>query len=103
VRQICLSRQLIPQSFFDDLRRVPEPINENAIAISSISEEDRQRLTDKLRQEVSDDADCAVSDGQSGRAVQLNLDLLRRADEEPANHRLWTLLCAGDLSNLGFS
>lgn len=61
MRQICLSRQLIPQSFFDDLRKVPEPVNANAIAISSISEEDRERLTDKLRQEVSDDADCAVS------------------------------------------
>lgn len=61
VRQLCLSRQLVPQSFFDDLRRPPIPAKGDAVPISSISEEKKQGLVDKLRQKVADDEDCSVS------------------------------------------
>lgn len=61
MRQLCLSRQLVPQSFFDELRRPPIPTKGDAVAISSIPEEKKQELVEKLRQRVADAEDCSVS------------------------------------------
>ncbi len=66
VRQLCLSRQLVPQSFFDDLRRPAAPVKGDAVAISSIPEEKKQELIEKLRQKVADDEDCSVSRSNRG-------------------------------------
>lgn len=61
VRQLCLSRQLVPVSFFDDLRRPPQPVKGDAVSISAIPEEKKQELIVKLRQRVSEDEECSVS------------------------------------------
>jgi len=60
VRQLCLSRQLVPQSFFDDMRHPPVAAGSDAVAVSAISVEKKADLVEKLRQRVSDEEDCSV-------------------------------------------
>ncbi|WVQ99528.1 hypothetical protein IAU59_006664 [Kwoniella sp. CBS 9459] len=62
MRQLCLSAELVPQSFIDDLRR---PLANHAtstkeIAISSMPAEKKDELIKKLRQYVEDDTECGV-------------------------------------------
>jgi hypothetical protein len=56
-----LSRQLVPESFFDDLRRPPAAAGAGAVAVSAIPEEKKAELIEKLRQRISDEEDCSVS------------------------------------------
>ncbi|ORX35743.1 SNF2 family N-terminal domain-domain-containing protein [Kockovaella imperatae] len=60
MRQLCLCQELVPQSFFDELRRKPtEPAGET-MAISSMSDEQREGLVEKLRRYVADEEDCSI-------------------------------------------
>ncbi|WWC94582.1 hypothetical protein V866_001429 [Kwoniella sp. B9012] len=61
MRQLCLSAQLVPQSFLDDLRRpVPKAPTGPAISISSLTPEKKEELIAKLRQYVEEDTECGV-------------------------------------------
>jgi len=61
VRQLCLSRQLVPVSFFDDMRRPPAAAGADAVTMSAVSEDKKAELVNKLRQSISDEEDCSVS------------------------------------------
>jgi hypothetical protein len=60
VRQLCLSADLIPENYLQDLKATSTPTGP-AIATSSLSVEDREKLFDKLRQAVADQEECSVS------------------------------------------
>ncbi|WVW84111.1 hypothetical protein I302_106140 [Kwoniella bestiolae CBS 10118] len=61
MRQLCLSAQLVPQSFLDDLRRpIPKVPAGPAISISSLTPEKKEELIAKLRQYVEEDTECGV-------------------------------------------
>ncbi|WVF71338.1 hypothetical protein IAT40_006141 [Kwoniella sp. CBS 6097] len=61
MRQLCLSAELVPQSFIDDLRTpLPAAASRKAISISSMSPEKKNELIKKLRQYVADDTECGV-------------------------------------------
>ncbi|WWC62158.1 uncharacterized protein I303_104750 [Kwoniella dejecticola CBS 10117] len=61
MRQLCLSAQLVPQSFLDDLRRpIPKVPTGPAISISSLTPEKKTELIAKLRQYVEEDTECGV-------------------------------------------
>ncbi|WRT66541.1 uncharacterized protein IL334_003500 [Kwoniella shivajii] len=61
MRQLCLSAQLVPQSFLDDLRRpLPKIPTGPAISISSLTPKKKEELIAKLRQFVEEDTECGV-------------------------------------------
>ncbi|WWC70170.1 uncharacterized protein I206_104118 [Kwoniella pini CBS 10737] len=61
MRQLCLSSQLVPQSFLDDLRRpIPKIPTGPAISISSLTAGKREELIAKLRTYVEEDTECGV-------------------------------------------
>ncbi|WWC89156.1 uncharacterized protein L201_004074 [Kwoniella dendrophila CBS 6074] len=61
MRQLCLSAQLVPQSFLDDLRRpIPKASVGPAISISSLTPEKKEDLIAKLRHYVEEDTECGV-------------------------------------------
>jgi hypothetical protein len=61
VRQLCLSRDLVPVGYLDDLRKRPEEEGGSVVPIAEISAEQREALIEKLRQVISDGEDCPVS------------------------------------------
>ena len=61
VRQLCLSADLVPQSFIDELRRPPATRDGPVVAISSVSPEQREMLMAKLRQCIADAEECSVN------------------------------------------
>ncbi|CAD6586976.1 MAG: hypothetical protein TREMPRED_004617 [Tremellales sp. Tagirdzhanova-0007] len=60
MRQLCLSADLVPQSFIDELRRPPATRDGPVVAISSVSPEQREMLMAKLRQCIADAEECSV-------------------------------------------
>ncbi|WVR06882.1 hypothetical protein IAU60_003918 [Kwoniella sp. DSM 27419] len=61
LRQLCLSAELVPQSFIDDLRRPAQDLPAGkAVAISSMTREKKEELIVKLRQYVQDEMECGV-------------------------------------------
>ncbi|OCF32964.1 DNA repair protein Rad5 [Kwoniella heveanensis BCC8398] len=61
IRQLCLSAELVPQSFIDDLRRPIAPAaSTKAISINSMPAEKKNKLIKKLRLYVEDDTECGV-------------------------------------------
>ena len=62
---MCLSAELIPKSFIDDML---QPVTNadgvgdgKAAAVINISPEKRSELIEKLRRALADDEECAVS------------------------------------------
>lgn len=63
MRQLCLSAELIPKGFVEDLRRPLENVQGGVgppIAANRLSAEERLELLEKLRQAVADDEECSV-------------------------------------------
>lgn len=61
MRQLCLSFELIPQSFLDEIRAPPTSQNgASATAIASLSTEEMEVLVKKLRQFVEDETECGI-------------------------------------------
>lgn len=62
VRQMCLSADLVPQSFIDEMRSPPSTEdNRSAVTVSKIAPEKQEELITKLRQAVADNEECPVS------------------------------------------
>ena len=63
---MCLSADLVPQSFVDEMR-APVPHNTQddrpAVPVSKISPERQAELVEKLKQAVADSEECPVSFG----------------------------------------
>lgn len=61
MRQLCLSLELIPQSFLDEIRAPPTSQNgASATSIASLSTEEMEALVKKLRQIVEDETECGI-------------------------------------------
>ncbi|ODO09326.1 hypothetical protein I350_02926 [Cryptococcus amylolentus CBS 6273] len=61
MRQICLSLELVPQTFLDDIRKPPQVRDTgNATSIASLSPEKKQELIEKLKAYVADEIECGV-------------------------------------------
>lgn len=61
MRQLCLSLELIPQSFLDEIRAPPTSQNDaSATSIASLSTEEMEALVKKLRQFVEDETECGI-------------------------------------------
>lgn len=61
MRQLCLSLELIPQSFLDEIRAPPAPRNgASPTSIASLSNEETEALVKRLRQFVDDEAECGI-------------------------------------------
>lgn len=60
VRQLCLSADLVPQSFLDDIRNPRPPTNSPAVPIAKLSAEQREALIGKLKQAIADQEECSV-------------------------------------------
>ncbi|WVQ81722.1 hypothetical protein IAT38_003847 [Cryptococcus sp. DSM 104549] len=62
MRQLCLSIELIPESFLEELRSPPssQPGTGNTTSIASLSVEQRADLIKKLRGFVADEIECGV-------------------------------------------
>lgn len=61
MRQLCLSLELIPQSFLDEIRAPPTSQNgSSATSIASLSTEEMEALVKKLRQFVEDETECGI-------------------------------------------
>ncbi|ORY32870.1 SNF2 family N-terminal domain-domain-containing protein [Naematelia encephala] len=61
LRQLCLSRQLVPQTFLEDLRRPASAVpSSHAVNANSLGKVKTAELVDRLRQAVSDDEECPV-------------------------------------------
>lgn len=59
VRQLCLSSDLVPDNYLEELQR-PVPAGP-AVKAVKLSKEERERLVDKLRRAVADQEECSVS------------------------------------------
>lgn len=69
VRQICLSLELVPQSFLDEIRAPPKFQNGvSPTSISSLSNEAKDALVKKLRQFVEDEIECGICMDEVGFA-----------------------------------
>lgn len=60
VRQLCLSADLVPQSFLDDLRNPRAATNSPAVPVSNLTPEQREALIEKLKQFIADQEECSV-------------------------------------------
>lgn len=60
MRQLCLSADLVPQSFLDDIRNPPPPPDSPAVPIKNLSPEEREALIAKLKQSIADQEECSV-------------------------------------------
>lgn len=63
VRQLCLSAELVPKSFLEDLRRPIDGGVGPSIAVNKLTLEERLALLEKLKQALADDEECAVCPG----------------------------------------
>lgn len=62
MRQLCLSKDLIPSSFLEDLRRPPDGAATGpSVQISTVPNEKRQQLVERLQRWMADKEGCAVS------------------------------------------
>ncbi|KGB78750.3 hypothetical protein CNBG_4588 [Cryptococcus deuterogattii R265] len=69
MRQICLSLELVPQSFLDEIRAPPKFQNGvSPTSISSLSNEAKDALVKKLRQFVEDEIECGICMDEVGFA-----------------------------------
>ncbi|KAI9639359.1 uncharacterized protein MKK02DRAFT_39660 [Dioszegia hungarica] len=59
LRQLCLSKDLVPQSFLDEMRN-PTPAQGEAVSAMSIPEEQRQEIINKLKVALADAEECAI-------------------------------------------
>lgn len=58
MRQLCLSSDLVPENYLEDLKR---PAAQGpAVKAVKLSKEEQERLIDKLRQAVADQEECSV-------------------------------------------
>jgi SWI/SNF-related matrix-associated actin-dependent regulator of chromatin subfamily A3 len=68
VRQLCLSASLVPQSFIDEMRNPatlePRGMVTDAppVAVASMPADKKEVLMARLRQAISDEEECSVSD-----------------------------------------
>ncbi|KAK4688842.1 hypothetical protein P7C73_g1286, partial [Tremellales sp. Uapishka_1] len=60
MRQLCLSKELIPNGYLEDLQQRPEKENGHAVPAAAISEERKAELIEKLRLAVVDSEECPV-------------------------------------------
>jgi SWI/SNF-related matrix-associated actin-dependent regulator of chromatin subfamily A3 len=60
VRQLCLSADLVPQSFLDDIRNPRPSTDTPAVPISNLTPEQRTALIEKLKQAIADQEECSV-------------------------------------------
>ncbi|KIR59606.1 DNA repair protein Rad5 [Cryptococcus bacillisporus CA1873] len=61
MRQLCLSLELVPQSFLDEIRAPPRFQNDaTPTSIGSLSNEAKDALVKKLRQFVEDEIECGI-------------------------------------------
>ncbi|OXG23958.1 DNA repair protein Rad5 [Cryptococcus neoformans Tu259-1] len=61
MRQLCLSLELIPQSFLDEIRAPPASRNgASPTSIASLSNEETEALVKRLRQFVDDETECGI-------------------------------------------
>lgn len=58
MRQLCLSSDLVPENYLEELKR-PAPKGP-AVKAVKLSKEEQERLIDKLRQAVADQEECSV-------------------------------------------
>lgn len=61
VRQLCLSADLIPSSYLEDIRRPSVEASTPSVPITQISPERRTELIEKLKQILLDAEECPVS------------------------------------------
>lgn len=76
VRQLCLSADMVPASYLEDLRNPPVDSNVPATSISSLTAEDCERLVEKLRQAVADQEECSVSIAPGYLTLQVCYDVM---------------------------
>ncbi|CAK9786233.1 unnamed protein product [Cutaneotrichosporon oleaginosum] len=60
MRQLCLSADLVPQSFLDDIRHPHVSSNTPAVTVSKMTPEQREMLIQKLKQVIADQEECSV-------------------------------------------
>lgn len=60
MRQLCLSAELVPKSFLEDLRKPVDGGVGPSVAVNKLTTEERMALLEKLKQALADDEECAV-------------------------------------------
>lgn len=60
MRQLCLSADMVPTSYLEDLRKPPPSKDVEAISADSLSSEEKDRLISALKQAVADQEECIV-------------------------------------------
>ncbi|RSH83079.1 uncharacterized protein EHS24_006736 [Apiotrichum porosum] len=60
MRQLCLSADMVPASYLDEIRGNAVTTKGPAVPINSLSDEERDKLIEKLRQAMADQEECSV-------------------------------------------